>query len=228
MTDIHYIEKSLKQLADLKYKEFHQKLMPTVDTSRVLGVRVPTLRKFAKEINKTDLKYTFLKALPHRYYEEDNLHAFLIEMIKDYDTVIAELNRFLPFVDNWATCDMMSPKIFKNHKKELLNDIKLWIKSEKAYTIRYGIKCLMQHYLDDDFDASFLQMVADVKSEEYYVNMMRAWYFATALSKQYDSAVKFLENRALDKWTHNKTISKAVESYCVTPENKEYLKTLRY
>ena len=228
MADIHYIEQTLKQMADPEYKAFHQKLMPTVDTEKVLGVRVPDLRKFAKEINKSDVKDDFLKILPHKYYEEDNLHAFLIEMVKDYDTVIKELNRFLPFVDNWATCDMMSPKIFKKHKKELLKDIERWMNSGETYTIRYGIKCLMQHYLDDDFDASHAQSVADVKSEEYYVNMMRAWYFATALSKQYDVAVKFLENRSLDKWTHNKTISKAVESYCVKPENKNYLKTLRY
>ena len=228
MADIHYIEQALKQMADPKYKEFHGKLMPTVNSDKVLGVRVPDLRKFAKEIYKSDIKDDFLKILPHIYYEEDNLHAFLIEMIKDYDVVIEELNKFLPLVDNWATCDMMSPKIFKKHKKELLNEIEKWINSGEAYTIRYGIKCLMQHYLDDDFDVSFLKKVADVKSEEYYVNMMRAWYFATALSKQYDVTVKFLENRVLDKWTHNKTISKAIESYCVVPENKDYLKTLRY
>ena len=228
MADIHYIEQTLKQMADPEYKAFHQKLMPTVDTEKVLGVRVPDLRKFAKEINKSDVKDEFLKILPHKYYEEDNLHAFLIEMIKDYDTVIKELNRFLPFVDNWATCDMMSPKIFKKHKKELLEEIEKWLNSGETYTIRYGIKCLMQQYLDDDFDVSHAQSVADVKSDEYYVNMMRAWYFATALSKQYDVVVKFLENRSLDKWTHNKTISKAVESYCVKPENKNYLKTLKY
>ncbi len=226
--DIHYIEQILKEMADPAYKEFHQKLMPTLDTDKVLGVRVPDLRRFAKEINKTDVKDDFMKSLPHKYYEEDNLHAFLIEMIKDYDAVVEELNKFLPFVDNWATCDMMSPKIFKKHKKDLLCEIDVWINSGETYTIRYGIKCLMQHYLDEDFDVSFAQKVAEVKSDEYYVNMMRAWYFATALSKQYDIAVKFLENRVLDKWTHNKTISKAVESYCVTPENKAYLKTLKY
>ena len=228
MADIHYIEQTLKQMADPEYKAFHQKLMPTVDTEKVLGVRVPDLRKFAKEINKSDVKDDFLKILPHKYYEEDNLHAFLIEMVKDYDTVIKELNRFLPFVDNWATCDMMSPKIFKKYKKELLEEIDKWMNSGETYIIRYGIKCLMQHYLDEDFDVSYAQRVADVKSNEYYVNMMRAWYFSTALSKQYDVAVKFIENRKLDKWTHNKTISKAIERYCVTPENKNYLKTLKY
>lgn len=228
MADIQYIEQKLKEMADPKYKEFHQKLMPTVNPEKVLGVRVPDLRKFAKEINKSDVKDDFLKVLPHKYYEEDNLHAFLIEMIKDYDAVIAELNRFLPFVDNWATCDMMSPKIFKKHKKELLKDIEKWINSGETYTIRYGIKCLMQHYLDEDFDVSLAQKVAYIKSDEYYVNMMRAWYFATALSKQYEVSVKFLENRVLDKWTHNKTISKVCESYCVTLEKKEYIKSLRY
>ncbi len=227
--DIHYyIEQRLKELADPEYKAFHQKLMPTVNPEKVLGVRVPDLRRFAKEINKTDLKDDFMKSLPHKYYEEDNLHAFLIEMIKDYDNVIEELNRFLPFVDNWATCDMMSPKILKKHKKDLLCEIERWINSGETYTIRYGIKCLMQHYLLEDFDVSFAQMVSDIKSDEYYVNMMRAWYFATALSKQYDVAIKFLENRVLGKWTHNKTVSKAVESYCVAPENKEYIKSLRY
>ena len=228
MTDTHYIGQQLKQMADPRYKEFHQKLMPTVDKYRVLGVRVPDLRKFAKEINKSDIKGDFLKHLPHTYYEEDNLHAFLIEMIKDYDVAIAELNRFLHFVDNWATCDMMSPKIFKKHKKELLDEIEVWINSGECYTIRYGVKCLMQHYLDEDFDVAFAEKVVNIKSEEYYVNMMRAWYFATALSKQYDVCIKFLENRVLDKWTHNKTISKAVESYCVSLENKKYLKSLRY
>ncbi len=222
------IRKTLLSLEDKEYKSFHSALMPTIDPDSVIGIRVPILRKYAKDLYKNSSFDSFLNALPHKYYEENNLHAFLIEQEKDYNVLIKKLNAFLPFVDNWATCDMMSPKILKNHKRELLQEIEKWINSGETYTIRFGIKCLMQYYLDEDFDVSFAQKVADVKSDEYYVNMMRAWYFATALSKQYDTCVKFLENRSLDKWTHNKTISKACESYRISPEIKTCLKTLRY
>ena len=222
------IRSKLLSMEDLEYKKFHSALMPTVDPDSIIGIRVPELRKFAKEFNKSKYRDNFLKDLPHKYYEENNLHAFLLEEEKDYGKLIEKLNVFLPFVDNWATCDMMSPKILKKHKEELLLETDRWINSGDTYTIRYGIKCLMQYYLDEDFNVSFAQKVADVKSEEYYINMMRAWYFATALSKQYDVCVKFLENRSLDKWTHNKTISKACDSYRISPEVKTYLKSLRY
>ncbi|MBR4286132.1 MAG: DNA alkylation repair protein [Clostridia bacterium] len=217
----------LLSMKDEEYKKFHSALMPTIDPESVIGIRVPVLRKYTKDLYKKGGYEDFLQGLPHKYYEENNLHAFLIEQEKDYGTLIEKLNAFLPYVDNWATCDMLSPKIFKTHKKELLNEIDKWINSGEPYIIRFGIKSLMQYYLDENFDVSFAQKVADVKSDEYYVNMMRAWYFATALSKQYEVSVKFLENRILDKWTHNKTISKACESYRISFENKIYLKTLR-
>ncbi len=224
----NYIQEKLFSLADLKYRDFHSALMPTIDKNTIIGVRVPVLRALAKEVNKSEYKDEFLATLPHKYYEENNLHAFLVEKINDYNEVIKELDRFLPFVDNWATCDMMSPKILKKHKSELLLEIDRWIKSDHTYTVRYGIKCLMQHYLDEDFKEEYFQKVINIKSDEYYVNMMRAWYFATALAKQYESSVKVLEERKLDRWTHNKTIQKAVESYCVLPENKKYIKSLKY
>lgn len=221
------IQKELLNLQDLKYKEFHQKLMPTVNPDRVIGIRTPVLRKFAKEFGKTEKAEAFLKDLPHEYYEENNLHAFLLEQIKNYDELIEELNIFLPFVDNWATCDMMSPKIFKNHKEELIKDIDRWLKSNDVYAVRFAVNCLMNYYLDGDFKKEYLEKVTEIKSDEYYINMVRAWYFATALAKQYGETVKILENNVLDKWTHNKTIQKAVESYRITPEQKQYLKTLK-
>ncbi len=217
----------LFDLQDLKYKEFHQKLMPTVNPDKVIGIRTPVLRKFAKDFSKQEEAEGFLKNLPHKYYEEDNLHAFLLEEIKDYETLIEELNNFLPFVDNWATCDMMRPKILKKHKNELLEDIKKWLNSKDTYTIRFAVNCLMNYYLEEDFKPEYFQWVKDIESEEYYINMVRAWYFATALAKQYDETIKILENNVLDKWTHNKTIQKAIESYRITKEQKEYLKTLK-
>ena len=217
----------LFSLQDLKYKEFHQKLMPTVNPDKVIGIRTPVLRKFAKDFSKREEAESFIKNLPHKYYEEDNLHAFLLEEIKDYEILIEELNKFLPFVDNWATCDMMRPKTLKNHKTELLEDIKRWLNSKDTYTIRFAVNCLMLYYLEEDFKPEYLQWVKNIESQEYYINMVRAWYFATALAKQYDETVKILENNALDKWTHNKTIQKANESYRITKEQKEYLRTLK-
>lgn len=222
------IRADLLSMKDEEYKKFHSALMPTIDPDTIIGIRVPVLRKYAKELYKNNSFEVFLKCLPHKYYEENNIHAFLIEQEKDFGVLIEKINAFLPYVDNWATCDMLSPKIFKNYKKELFFEIEKWMNSGETYTIRFGIKCLMQYYLDEDFEVSFAQRVADVKSEEYYVNMIRAWYFATALSKQYEISVKFLENRSLDRWTHNKTISKSCESYRISPDIKDYLKTLRY
>ncbi len=221
------LEKKLFELQDLKYKEFHQKLMPTVNSDKVIGIRTPVLRKFAKEFSKREEAESFLKNLPHKYYEEDNLHAFLLEEIKDYEKLIEALNKFLPFVDNWATCDMMRPKILKNHKKELLEDIKKWLASKDTYTMRFAVNCLMNYYLEEDFKPEYLTWVKNIENEEYYINMVRAWYFATALAKQYKEAIRILENNELDKWTHNKTIQKSIESYRITKEQKAYLKTLK-
>ena len=217
----------LFSLQDLKYKDFHQKLMPTVNSDKVIGIRTPVLRKFAKNFSKREEAESFLKSLPHKYYEEDNLHAFLLEEINDYEILIEELNKFLPFVDNWATCDMMRPKILKKHKPELLEDIKRWLNSKDTYAIRFAVNCLMNYYLEEDFKPEYLNWVKDVQSEEYYINMVRAWYFATALAKQYDETIKLLETNSLDRWTHNKTIQKANESYRITKEQKTTLKKLK-
>ena len=223
MTD-GYILKRLFEMQDLKYRDFHSKLMPTVDRELVIGVRIPDLRKLAKEFSKTPFAADFMRSLPHKYYEENNLHAFLIEQIKDYDECIAQINRFLPFVDNWATCDMMRPKIFRKHLTELLDEIYKWIKSDDVYAVRFGIEMLMCHYLDDAFRPEYPEWVSQIRSEEYYIRMMVAWYFATALSKRYDEIVPYIENFRLDADTHNKTIRKAVESYRITDEQKAYLR----
>ncbi len=218
------IQKELLSMADGEYKEFSAKLMPTVCKDKVIGIRIPVLRKFAKTL--TDYE-DFLQNLPHKYFEEDNLHAFLIEREKDFDRCIEKLDAFLPFVDNWATCDSMKPKVLKKEPEKLLLHINRWINSKDIYAVRYGINLLMSFYLDDNFDEKYLKLVADVKFDEYYINMMRAWFFATALAKQYEKALPYIEEKLLDKWTHNKTIQKAVESFRITKEQKAYLKTLK-
>ena len=224
---IRYVQGKLFELQDLNYRDFHAKLMPTVYKERVIGVRTPALRKFAKGFGKTKEAEEFLKQLPHEYYEEDNLHGFLIAGMKDFDRCIEELERFLPYVDNWATCDLLSPKIFKKHLQELLVKIRVWTVSEHTYMIRFGVGMLMSLYLDEAFELEYPEMVSGIRSNEYYVNMMIAWYFATALAKQYEAVLPFIENGRLDKWTHNKAIQKAVESCRVTDEKKAYLKTLK-
>lgn len=222
-----YVQQRLFEMQDLAYRDFHSKLMPTIDKAAVIGVRTPALRKFAKEFSKMPEAKAFLQILPHKYYEENNLHGFLLEMIKDYEECVEQVDRFLPYVDNWATCDLMSPKVFKKHLPELLERIKVWLRSEDTYTIRFGIGMLMSFYLDEEFSEEYPELVAGVKSEEYYVNMMIAWYFATALAKQYEKILPFIEQQRLDTWTHNKAIQKAVESYRITPEQKTYLRTLK-
>ncbi len=217
----------LFEMQDAEYRKMQIKIIPTVDAASIIGVRTPELRKLAKQIAKREDMQVFLNELPHRYFEENQLHSFIISEMKDYEMCMEELVRFLPFVDNWATCDQMSPKVFKKHHSELLGQIKIWIRSEKAYTVRFGIGMLMQHFLDEDFDPAYPEMVSKIRSEEYYVNMMIAWYFATALAKQYKVVLPFIENRQLDVWTHNKAIQKSVESYRITPEQKEYLKSLK-
>ncbi len=221
------IQNELFKLQDVKYRDFQAKLMPTINPESMIGVRTPELRKLAKQLAKRDDIDEFLDALPHKYFDENQLHAFIISGMKDYEKCLERLEAFLPFVDNWATCDQMSPKIFKKHRAELVQKIDKWIESDYTYTVRFAIGMLMEHFLDEDFDIVYADMVADVHSEEYYINMMIAWYFATALAKQYDAIVPYIIEQRLNTWTHNKTIQKAVESYRITPEQKTYLRTLR-
>lgn len=224
---IDKIREELLSMQDLPYREFHSRLMPTVDKETIIGIRVPVLRKYAKRLAKNPDIGEFMQSLPHKYYEENNLHGFLIEQIRDYEKCLEKIEKFLPYVNNWATCDMMSPKIFKKYKTELLEAIRRWIVSGETYTVRYGIGMLMQHYLDEDFREEYLKVVSEIRSEEYYINMMIAWYFATALAKQYEASLPYIEEYKLDVWTHNKTIQKACESYRLTSEQKEYLRTLK-
>ena len=221
------VQERLFTLQDAAYKEFQCRLMPTVNPDTVIGVRTPELRKFAKVFSKTPEAAEFLQILPHKYYEENNLHGFLIESMRDYGQAVATLDRFLPYVNNWATCDMMRPKVFRKHLPELLEQIKIWIASNNTYTIRFAIEMLMIFYLDEEFQPAFLEMAAEVRSEEYYVNMMIAWYFATALAKQYEAALPYIEKRRLAPWTHSKAIQKAIESYRITEEQKNYLRSLK-
>ena len=221
------IQEELFALRDEEYAVFQQKLIPGVPAERIIGVRVPELRKLAKRYYKDSEHRQFLKALPHGYYDEDLLHALLIAEEKDFARCLEETEAFLPFVDNWAVCDIFSPKVFAKHKEELLQRIRIWAKSEKTYICRFGIGMLMQHFLDADFDAAYLEIPAAVQSEEYYVNMMLAWFFATALAKQWEATIPYLENKRLARWTHNKTIQKARESYRITAAEKEYLKSLK-
>lgn len=221
------IQKHLFELQDMAYRDFHSRLMPGIDKETIIGIRVPVLRKYAKSIAGTELSEKFIKELPHRYYEENNLHMMLITRIKDYDRCLLEIERFLPYIDNWATCDFPAPKCFENHKEDLLPVIKRWIASSETYTIRYGIGMLMRLYLDADFDPEYVRIVAEVKSDEYYVNMMIAWYMATALAKQWDAVIPYIEEHHMSDWVHRKTIQKAVESYRITDEQKRYLKGYR-
>ncbi|MEG0751824.1 MAG: DNA alkylation repair protein [Oscillospiraceae bacterium] len=221
------VVEQLFKMQDMGYREFNARLIPAIDKSTIIGVRTPALRKFSKEFAKSANADEFLQTLPHQYYEENNLHGFLIEQSRDYGNCIAELDAFLPYVDNWETCDLICPKVFGKHLPELLEKINEWLLSEHIYTIRFGMGMLMRFYLDDQFKPKYLQLVANVHSTEYYVNMMIAWFFATAMAKQYDAAVSYIEQRKLDKWTHNKTIQKAVESYRITDEQKTYLRTLK-
>lgn len=221
------IKNHLYELKETDYKEFMAKLIPTVDSESVLGIRTPALRNYAKDLAKRDDIDEYLHSLPHELFDENQLHAFILSELKDYDRCIKEVDNFLPYVDNWATCDQLSPKVFKKHKKELLASIKTWLKSKDTYTIRFAIGMLMQYFLDDEFDETYPKTVSKIKSDEYYINMMIAWYFATALAKQYDAILPYIEKNVLDKWTHNKTIQKAIESYRITDEQKEYLRSLK-
>ncbi len=215
------------RLQDVKYREFQSPLIPTVEKERIIGVRTPELRKYAKQLAGSEEAAAFLKDLPHRYFDEDQLHAVLLSGMKEYSACLEGVCAFLPFVDNWATCDQLSPKVFRKHRQELLPEIRCWLSSEGTYAVRFGIRMLMDHFLGEEFQPEYPKMVAEIRSEEYYINMMRAWYFATALAKQYDAVLPFLEEKKLDPWTHNKSIRKAVESFRILPEQKEHLRTLR-
>ena len=227
MAELTKLQKQLFELQDLKYRDFHSKLMPETDKETVIGIRTPVLRKFAKEFAGTSEAEAFLRQLPHRYYEENNLHMMLITGIKDYEKCMEEIQRFLPCIDNWATCDYPAPKCFARHKDQVLEEAKRWISSGETYVIRYGIGMLMRLFLDEDFSSEYLEMTAAVQSQEYSVHMMIAWYFATALAKQWDATVPYIEQHKLSDWVHRKTVQKAVESYRITPDQKEYLKGFR-
>ena len=221
------IKEELLALQDISYADFQAKLTPNIPRNFFIGVRVPELRKLAKKVIEDPETSKFLKNLPHKYYDENMLHGLLISKIKDYDACLVAVDEFLPFVDNWAVCDIMSPKIFKKNKKALLEKIKEWSASEKTYTCRFGIEMLMSHFLDDDFKPEYLEIALSVNSEDYYVQMMVAWFFATALAKEWDATIKYIEDHRLDRWTHNKAIQKARESRRITPKEKEYLKSLK-
>lgn len=221
------IQKELFSLQDKEYMKFSSKLTPNVPEDTIIGVRIPEIRKLAKKLVKNNEYEDFLKELPHKYYDENLLHGAIISESKNFENCIKLLDNFLPFIDNWAVCDTISPKIFKKHKKELIEKIKEWSQSDKTYTCRFGVEMLMTHFLDEDFKKEYLEMVANIHSEEYYVKMVVAWFFATALAKQWDYAVIYLENNRLDVWVHNKTIQKARESLKILEDKKGYLKGLK-
>ncbi len=221
------IAAELFRMRDKDYALLQAKIIPTVAADRIIGVRTPDLRAFAKSLSKDEDTDAFLSDLPHRYFDEDQLHAFIISLEKDFDKCVAEVDAFLPFIDNWATCDQLSPKVFKKEPLKLLPHIRAWIRSDKTYTVRFAVGMLMQHFLDEHFDTTYPDMVAEVRSQEYYVNMMSAWYFATALAKQYKLILPYLKENRLSPWVHNKAIQKSVESYRISDDRKAYLKTLR-
>ncbi len=222
-----YIQTKLFALQDQAYADFQSKLLPTVQRETIIGVRTPDLRKMAKQICKTPAAQEFLHSLPHRYFDENQLHTIILSEEKDFNTCIAELEQFLPYVDNWSTCDQLSPHCFKRHTQELLPLIRKWMRSKHTYTKRFGICTLMRYFLDEGFRPEYLEWVASIKSDEYYIRMMQAWFFATALAKQWDATLPYIEQHRLEKDTHNKTIQKGVESFRITDEQKALLKTLR-
>lgn len=218
---------TLFALQDKEYKAFQEKLIPTVRSETVIGIRTPVLRRFAAEFVKTENAAPFLSSLPHTYYEENNLHAFLLEKMTDFEATAEAVDAFLPYIDNWETCDMMSPKIFAKNKEKLLPYIKKWLRSSHVYTVRFAIVMLMKHYLDEDFRPEYLKWTVNISSKEYYIQMAIAWFFAEALTKQYEAALPFLTEKRLSPWIHNKTISKASDSFRIPKETKIFLKTLR-
>ncbi len=218
------IRSRLFALQDVKYRDFQSGLIPNIPPETMIGVRTPELRQLAKEVGTDE---DFLAALPHRFFDENQLHAFIISAIRDKSECLRRAEEFLPYVDNWATCDQMSLKCFRKSPEELLPRIRIWIKSPHTYTVRFGVGCLMEFFLDEHFSPEYIELVSELRSDEYYVNMMIAWYFATALAKQYETAVGYIERRSLDPWVHRKAVQKAIESYRVTDSHKQYLRTLR-
>lgn len=221
------IQEKLFALQDIKYKEFQSRLIPTVDPESIIGVRTPQLRKLAKELARMPQIGEFWQELPHTYYEENCLHAFTVETIRDYETCISCAESFLPYIDNWAVCDQFSPEVFGKNREKLFERIQDWLHSEHTYTVRYGVDMLMRWYLDEAFREEHLRMAAAVRLDDYYVKMALAWYFATALAKQYDSAIPYFEEGCLDVWVHKKAIQKAIESRRVSEERKAYLRGLK-
>ena len=222
------IQEMLFQNQDLKYKEFHAKLMPTINPESIIGVRTPVIRTLAKDLfkNNFELVNNFFLELPHKYYEENNLHAFLIEQIKDFSECVLQTQKFLPFIDNWATCDSFKPKTFKKNLPQLLELSKTWIKSSHTYTCRFGMGCFMNYFLDDQFSPDYFDLILSIKNNDYYIKMMKAWYFATALAKQWSDTIPYIEQRMLPADVHKKTIRKAIESYRITAEQKAHLRQL--
>lgn len=221
------VEDFLFKNQDVEYQKFQQKLINNIDPKRIVGVRTPALRSFAKDFSKTTEATDFLTILPHKYFEENQIHGFVIETIKDFDDAILQVENYLPYIDNWATCDQMKPKSFKKNIPSLYKKCKEWCASKKTYTVRFGIGMLMSFFLDENFSVEQAKLVSKIRSEEYYINMMIAWYFATALAKQYDAVIPFIEKNTLSAWVHNKTIQKAVESFRITDKQKDYLRTLK-
>ena len=221
------IREQLFRQQDKEYAAMQIKILPTVKADRIIGVRTPALRAFGKVLYRDENRAAFLADLPHAYFDEDQLHAFVISEEKDFDRCIRMVEAFLPYIDNWATCDQLSPKAFRKNPERLLPYVRKWIQTKEVYTVRFAIGMLMRYYLDDRFSLEYPEIVASVRSEEYYIRMMIAWYFATALAKQYDAVLPFLEKKTLEDWTHNKAIQKSLESYRITPEQKVYLKTLK-
>lgn len=223
------IQTKLFSFEDKEYKNFNKKLIPNIDENTMIGIRTPVLRKFAKEFFKAEPEQVsdFMEEVPHKYFEENNLHGFFIENIKDFDEAVKETEKFLPYIDNWAICDSFSPKIFKKHHEEIYKKILVWIKSKHTYTVRYAIGLLLSNYLDEHFKPEMLELVSKIRSDEYYVNMMIAWYFSFALIKQYKTALPHIENKKLDTFTHNKAIQKAIESYRIPKEVKELLRGMK-
>lgn len=220
------IREALFALQDEEYAAFHRKLVPGME-EKVIGVRVPDARKLAKTLFRSGQYALFLNDLPHTYNDENLLHALLVSEIKDYSACLESISRFLPYINNWAVCDILSPKVFKKHKPELLSEIRVWSASRHTYTCRFGLEMLMTWFLDDDFRPEYLDIPLQVRSEDYYVNMMLAWFFATALAKQWEAVLPCLTENRLSVWVHNKTIQKARESFRITPEQKAYLSTLK-
>lgn len=221
------IIKTLYTAQDVVYRDFNAKLIPNISHDSFIGVRTPRLRKIAKDMLKSGQYKDFILCLPHKYFEENQLHAFILSEIRDFDMVLKEVERFLPFVNNWATCDQMSPRVFKKNLTIMEKYISKWIKSKDVYTVRFAVKNLMQYWLDDNFDIKYADMVANIKSDEYYINMMRAWYFATAAAKQFDAVLLYFQRGKLDEWTRLRAIQKATESFRVSNEHKEILRALR-